>query len=152
MDQCKSSPTSSTVKWLAFFSPLLSGVCSAVLYKARSCSWWQAVGLLCTSVVYYVCYHGVVDAARMGVPGGIYFDLMVVTLVAQFVATFSSYGWYILLLVSGRGTYSKYVKYTCIFANPQTFFFFYYKPARQVPARSSLPSLPRYLTATLLPS
>lgn len=61
------------------------------------------MGLVFTSVIYYVCYQGVVDAARMGMPGGLYFDVLVVTLVAHFVSTFSSYGWYIFLLVSGRG-------------------------------------------------
>lgn len=56
-----------------------------------------------TSAIYLVCYHGVVDAAGMGMPAGLYFDILMVTLVAQFVSTFSSYGWYIYLLVSGQG-------------------------------------------------
>lgn len=36
----------------------------------------------------------------MGVPGGTYFDVLVVTLLAQAVSAFSGYGWYIYLLVS----------------------------------------------------
>lgn len=73
----------------------------AVLYRLRTFGLWQAIGLLVTSALYYFCYHGVVDAARLGIPAGPYFDVLVVTLVAQFVSTFSTYGWYIYLLVRG---------------------------------------------------
>lgn len=48
-----------------------------------------------------------VDAARMGVSGGTYFDILAVCLTAQAVSSFSSYGWYIYLLVSIRIAFRK---------------------------------------------
>ncbi|CAM9766865.1 unnamed protein product [Ascophyllum nodosum] len=71
------------------------------LYNFRNISLWQVVGLLVSSIVYYICYQGLVDAARMGAPGGAYFDVLVVCLSAQVVGLFSSYGWYIYLLIPG---------------------------------------------------
>ncbi|CAM9952757.1 unnamed protein product, partial [Laminaria digitata] len=72
-----------------------------VFYNYSTFGRWQAFGLLVTSAVYYICYNGMVDAARMGVPGGTYFDILAVCLTAQAVSSFSSYGWYIYLLVPG---------------------------------------------------
>lgn len=60
-----------------------------------------------SSAVYYICYNGMVDAARMGVSGGTYFDILAVCLTAQAVSSFSSYGWYIYLLVSIRIAFRK---------------------------------------------
>lgn len=60
----------------------------------------HASGLIITSAVYYTCYQGVVEAARMGIPGGSYFDILMVTLASQTLASFTIYGWYLLLLVS----------------------------------------------------
>lgn len=101
---------SSRAFYLAAFSALCPGLprlsldaiynSLSVLYNFRSVSWWHAVGLFVTSAIYYVSYHGVVEAAKMGIPAGTYFDLLVLTLLSQTVSTFSSYGWYILLLVS----------------------------------------------------
>ncbi|CAM9739875.1 unnamed protein product, partial [Scytosiphon promiscuus] len=74
-----------------------------VLYRGiwgfRTFGWWEICGFAVTSVVYYVCYHGVLEAAKGGVGGGAYFDILVVCLAGQFVSTFSGYGTYVYLLV-----------------------------------------------------
>lgn len=66
------------------------------------------MGMVFTSVIYYVCYQGVVEAARMDAPAGAYFDILVITLLAQAVSTVSSSGWYIFLLVSSMGKEPSY--------------------------------------------
>lgn len=85
------------------------GICLRLscLNNARTGVWgfrtfgrWEMFTLAVTSVVYYVCYHGVLEAAKSGVGGGTYFDILVVCLVGQFVSTFSGYGTYVYLLVS----------------------------------------------------
>lgn len=82
----------------SYTSPPLSPV---VLYNFRTFGRWQAFGLLVTSGAYYICYQGLVEAARMGVTGGTYFDILAVCLVGQAVSTFTSYGVYIYALVRG---------------------------------------------------
>lgn len=78
-------------------------VALVALYNFRSFTLRQTVGLLVSSIVYYICYQGLVDSARMAVHGGAYFDVLVVCLSAQVVGLFTSYGWYIYILVSHFG-------------------------------------------------
>lgn len=84
---------------VVLFHLRIPGVFFAGMYNFSSFGRWQAFGLLVTSIIYYICYQGVVEAARMGVPGGVYFDVLVVCLTGQAVSTVSSFGWYIYLLV-----------------------------------------------------
>ena len=87
-------------------------VVPTVFYNYSTFGRWQVFGLLLTSTVYYICYNGMVDAARMGVSGGTYFDILAVCLTAQAVNSFSKYGWYIYLLVRVRIAYHKVSFYT----------------------------------------
>lgn len=82
---------------------LLSCLISAFtgIWGFRTFGRWEIFGLAVTSVVYYVCYHGMLEAAKGGVAGGAYFDILAVCLAGQFVSTFSRYGFYVYLLVSG---------------------------------------------------
>ncbi|CAM9151381.1 unnamed protein product, partial [Hapterophycus canaliculatus] len=74
-----------------------------ILYRGiwgfRTFGRWEICGLAVTSIVYYVCYHGMLEAAKRGVAGGAYFDILVVCLAGQFVSAFSGYGIYVYLLV-----------------------------------------------------
>ncbi|CAM9471070.1 unnamed protein product [Discosporangium mesarthrocarpum] len=72
------------------------------IYKFKTFTRWHAVGFIGTSAVEYVCYHGLVEAAGVGVGGGsVYFDVMAVFTIAQLVCMFTEKGWYIFLMVPG---------------------------------------------------
>ncbi|CAN0208473.1 unnamed protein product [Ectocarpus sp. 6 AP-2014] len=88
------------------YYPIIFGVnLIYVLYRGLWCfrtfGRWQVFGLAVTSTVYYVCYHGMLEAAKSGVGGGAYFDVFAVCVAGQLVSTFSAYGTYIYMLVPG---------------------------------------------------
>ncbi len=93
-------------KYLPYLlSSSLFYLCLRLLWWYQSSSTWDYIFFFLFSILYLICYFGLIQSAKDNIQGEIYFDIFCVNFLAEIISTFTIWGRVILLLIPGYFLY-----------------------------------------------